>query len=91
MNPFSNREGMSILPPDEEESVRVQYLIRKGKLVKTGLTIDEVAARMHRASGLCICTECGEDYYSHPYVHECRDDEGSPFLHIICNGDIVKL
>ena len=91
MNPFSNREGASILPPEGEEPVRVQYLIKRGKLVETGLPTAEVARRMIRASGLCICSDCGEDYYSHPYVSEARDDEGMPFLHVLCNGDIVKL
>ena len=91
MNPFSNREGAGIYEPEGEEPVRVQYLRKRGKLVETGLTVEEVAAKMHRASGLVVCDECGKEYYDHPYVAECRTDEGMPFLHLICNGDIVKL
>ena len=91
MNPFSNREGQSILSADGEENRHVQWLERRGMLQKTGLTVDEIASRMVRASGLVECETCGKDYYHHPYVYECRDSEGNPFLHITCSGDIVKL
>ena len=75
----------------DSQSPRLQYLTKVGKLHKTGMTIDEIASRMFRASGDCICDACGRDYYSHPYVFEARDDEGNPFLHVTCAGDIVKL
>lgn len=71
--------------------IQLKYLERKGKLVETGLTDDEVAERAFRASHLCICDVCGKEYIDHPYVSECRDDANMPFLHLICNGDIVKL
>jgi hypothetical protein len=72
------------------ESYREEYYRIKGKLKETGLTTEEIARKMHRASGDCVC-DCGKDYYSHPYVTEARDQDGEPFLHVLCNGDIVKL
>lgn len=38
-----------------------------------------------RAAGLCICPDCGYDYYKHPKVQGCL------WLHRVCNGDLVKL
>ena len=70
---------------------REEQLRRKGKLIDAGLTHEELASRFYRASGECICSECGRDYYSHPYASEARDRDDQPYLHIICNGDIVKL
>jgi len=38
-----------------------------------------------RASGECVCEDCGEIYYKHPV------DGRYPFLNVLCNGDRVKL
>jgi len=73
------------------DSRREQYYWTKGKLVVTGKTHDELAIAMNRASGLCICDQCGKDYYAHPYASEARDRDNEPYLHVLCNGDIVKL
>ena len=69
----------------------IKYLRRRGLLVKTGRTENSIIVSMYRADHRCICDECGKDYGSHPYVEECPDDQGMPFLHVLCNGDIVKL
>lgn len=71
------------------ESYREKYYRRKGWLVETGRTDDDLASNFYRASGLTIC-ECGKEYYSHPYATEARDHDGEPYLHVLCNGDIIK-
>ena len=40
----------------------------------------------YRASGDCICSECGKLYYDHPYFIEPYE-----WINVICNGDFVKL
>ncbi len=72
------------------EDQREAYFRKKGWLKETGLTLDELATKMYRAAGACVC-ECGDEYREHPYADEARDQEGNPFLHVLCNGDIVKL
>ena len=44
-----------------------------------------------RASGDCICNWCGRNYYSHPMHMKKLDWNGDPYLHVLCNGDKVKL
>lgn len=70
---------------------RDEFLRKRGMLVKTGLTEDELAERMFRSDHRCICPECGKRYGSHPLAEEVRDIDGNPFLHVICDGSIVKL
>ena len=45
----------------------------------------------YRASGDCICKQCGKKFYDHPLDKENTDWDGNPFLNILCNGDLVKL
>jgi len=70
---------------------REEYLRIKGKLVDTGKTHDELEIGFYRASGLCVCNVCNKLYYDHPYANEARDQEGAPYLNVLCDGDIVKL
>lgn len=44
----------------------------------------------YRADQNCLC-ECGEPYRCHYYDWDVVDQDGHPFLHILCNGDRVKL
>ena len=49
--------------------------------------------RDYRASGDCICEKCGYEYRLHPLDTD-KDRlsyDGQPFLHVLCNGDRVKL
>lgn len=73
------------------EDYREKYWKDNGWLATTGETHDELAERFYRASGACICDACGKEYYSHPYATEARDRDNMPYLHVLCNGDIVKL
>ena len=69
----------------------MDYLRKKGKLKKLKLTDDQIARQMIRASGECLCPKCGQEYYSHPYVENCLDMNGYPYMHVTCDGLIVKL
>jgi hypothetical protein len=66
-------------------------LKKRGMLATTGLTEDEIFSRMYRSGGDCLCELCGKPYRKHPYVDEARDWEDHPYLHILCDGGIVKL
>lgn len=49
-----------------------------------------------RASGMCVCGQCGKKYIDHPYdetVLGLEDHHGvrQPFLHVLCDGTRVKL
>ena len=71
------------------------WLNRPYNSVTLDLTDDEIAKKMFRTSGMCICETCGKVYYKHKYVANCLtagwDGTPVPFLRVICNGDIVKL
>ena len=73
------------------EDYREKHWEAKGWLTTTGETHDELAVRSFRASGDCICDTCGKKYITHPYATEARDQDGTPYLNVLCNGDIVKL
>ena len=38
-----------------------------------------------RCGGDCVCEDCGKTYYRHPVCPEF------PFLHVLCDGSVVKL
>jgi hypothetical protein len=44
----------------------------------------------YRADGNCLC-ECGAVYRLHPLDPADLDYEGHPYMHVLCNGDRVKL
>lgn len=72
----------------------VDYLRKKGKLIHVDLTNEEIDRQMIRASGECICEECGEPYRKHPYIDNVMDESGDrlqPFIHRVCDGLLVKL
>jgi hypothetical protein len=43
------------------------------------------------ASPYCICTSCNEYYIDHPMDKKRLSFEGKPYLHVLCNGDRIKL
>lgn len=47
----------------------------------------------YRASGDCLCLCCGKNYHGHPRAAEPWNLSftGEPFLHRLCNGELVKL
>ena len=44
-----------------------------------------------RASGDCICEECGDSYYHHPRDMKNLGYDNQPFLRVLCGGQRVKL
>lgn len=53
--------------------------------------IGQDVPEFRRASGECVCKECGKIYYKHPYAMNYLDFQGEPYLNKLCNGDLVKL
>lgn len=47
--------------------------------------------KFRRASGEVVCRVCNKTYYKHPFAMEHLDYQDEPFLHRLCNGDLVKL
>ena len=45
----------------------------------------------YRADGNCICKICNKLYIDHPMSKEYLSWVCEPYLHILCNGDLVKL
>lgn len=74
---------------------KLEYFRRKGKLVHLEMDEDEIWRKMFRAGLETICPVCGKMYIDHPYIDNVIDrsahGEETPFLHLICDGSIVKL
>lgn len=50
-----------------------------------------VQERDRRADGRCVC-ECGRAYWRHPFdMTTLSGIDGTPFLHLLCDGTRVKL
>lgn len=47
----------------------------------------------YRAHMACLCDICGKEYIDHPRAKEPWNLSftGEPFLHRLCNGELVKL
>jgi hypothetical protein len=57
-------------------------------------TEEEDLRKMRRASGDVLCETCSKEYRKHPLateLHNLSGIDGEPFLHRLCNGDLVKL
>ena len=46
-----------------------------------------------RASADAVCKQCCKEYRDHPMDRrpEAANWQGDPFLHVLCNGKVVKL
>lgn len=55
-----------------------------------GSSVEE-QTMFYRANQDCICLECGEPYWKHPMDNHYLSFQDEPWLHILCNGDLVKL
>lgn len=64
--------------------VMTMFLIVNGPL-------PEPLGEYYRACGQCICDVCGKEYFKHPFDFWELSYTGEPFLHVLCNGDRVKL
>lgn len=73
------------------DTTLMDYLRKRGMLVLLSETYSEIEQRQLRVNGETICAECGKTYGEHPYVENCLDLEGRPYLHALCDGTIAKL
>jgi hypothetical protein len=46
---------------------------------------------MRRAGGDVVCELCGRPYRKHVLTYEFVDWDGHPFLHVHCDGSLLKL
>lgn len=76
---------------EDMQKLRDDNYRRRGMLVETGMSDDELAVKMRRCGGGVTCDQCGKLFYDHPYIHEARDQDGGLFLHLLCDGTIAKL
>lgn len=53
--------------------------------------LPEPSGEDYRAAGDCLCELCGWEFWRHPLDHWELSYDGHPFLHVLCNGDRVKL
>lgn len=72
----------------DDVSKRLRVTITMESYPHCGKYVDE-ADRSYRTSGEMVCLACGQEYWRHPFTLHRFD--GNPFLHRLCNGDIVKL
>jgi hypothetical protein len=47
--------------------------------------------QMRRANGDVECPTCKKPYRAHRYERAILDQHGQPYIHRLCNGDLVKL
>jgi hypothetical protein len=56
------------------------------------VVIDGVEYRdVGRAGGGCTCRVCGKLFYDHRPFRGITDNNGNPFLTLLCGGVLVKL
>jgi len=55
------------------------------------LSKDDSYPNFIRASGDCICKQCGKKYEKHSFDLSYLDWDGYPYLHKLCDGTLVKL
>ena len=55
------------------------------------LTVPDSEPTVVRASGQVLCPTCSKPYRDHPWFLLSRNDQGRPFLHLLCDGTVVKL
>jgi hypothetical protein len=61
------------------------------KLLVVHGPLPEEACEWYRASKDCECPDCGLEFWRHPFDFWELDYAGEPFMHVLCNGDRVKL
>jgi len=75
---------------------RIKYKIRWRRIVimppkHAHRVMDEDSLEFTRASGDCVCPDCGRTYRSHPKDNRFLGWRNKPYLRLICTGLLVKL
>jgi len=74
---------VGLTPPVERERLREErVLVKVAELDYPEFT---------RASGQCICSICGREYWRHPHDFRWLDWIEVPYLRKLCDGTLVKL
>jgi len=62
-------------------------------IVDEATGVQPLSGSFIRASGDCVCDQCGDKYFDHPSEKSKQnlDWEGRPFLRRLCDGTLVKL
>ena len=47
--------------------------------------------QVRRASGDAVCGDCQKTYGQHRFERALLREDGQPYIHRLCNGDLVKL
>ena len=55
------------------------------------LIVDAMIDRSYRASHLYVCETCGKLYADHPVYKDVLQFYPELILHLVCNGNLVKL
>jgi hypothetical protein len=67
----------------------------EGELVRQYMQVHGMRSFLHhqvrRASGDVLCDTCQSPYRKHKFERGLLDHEDQPFIHRLCNGDLVKL
>ena len=51
----------------------------------------ELEGEMIRVNGNADCELCGRQWWRHPVTYEFTDWDGEPWLHVACDGTLLKL
>lgn len=68
-----------------------QHAIKQSMKLCGMAVLPEPKHDIDRVSGDCICSICGNDFYSHPMDWRVLGYGNVPFLNIICDGTRAKL
>lgn len=95
--PIRNREMFKDFQPDivvafpgGRGTADMVSVAQKAKCKFMVIDPDDYIPEFYRAAGDCICGVCKLPYRKHPF-HKATDWQGEPFLHVLCNGENVKL
>ncbi len=75
-----------------------EYLpdIRRGveeirEILARAIRANDPSPEYYRPDNEMICEACDMPYWRHPYDPAHIDENGNPFLRMLCNGDLIKL
>lgn len=71
--------------------VKVDLVQQVDKLFMLYGPLPKQTREEYRAAKDCICDYCRQIYIKHPLDHYEESYDGSYYLHVLCNGDRVKL
>lgn len=86
---FVQLTGASVSHASEQPWFDSAVLALAQRNVAALLSTDYPESR--RASGDMTCSTCGHPYWKHPHSQHRDHINDDPYLHVLCNGDMVHL